>query len=412
METTLTLTEIIAGIISEMKRLDYAEATIENFVRHASRFKEFVLTTTSADRYTEEIGAIYLKQMIDFPFSEARPLNYKEAAYVRCIHKIGEYQIHGTSIKKSKREFAPIENWGLNDIAIIQLYLKAMQTADNSDATKLLRMKHIQKFYLFLISRNLTSVTFVSEKLIHDYVMYLQGYSVVFIKHLLGTLRNYFRFIYKTNYIDKDWSFSVPRVNAVKNCNIPELWDKEKVEKLLQSIDRGNPTGKRNYAIIMVVAELGLRISDISSLKLSSLKWESNEIDYIQHKTKKRVVQPISRETGWAIIDYLKHGRKDVDEPYVFLTSNAPYTQMTTGAIGSILDRAMKKCGLEKKHGIASGMHSLRHALARRLLEEGTELNVIVDIMGHSGYCSSSPYLKVDIDGLRACALSLKSEVE
>lgn len=407
METTRSLTEIIDGVTTEMRRLDYAEATIKDFAWHAAHFKEYVITTTSADTYSEEIGQLYLKHTIGFPFNEARPLDYKEAAYLRCIHKIGEFHVHGTCVKEAKRKYPPIEIWGLNDIEIIQAYLEAMQTADNSDATKLLRMNHIRKFYVFLWSRSLSGVGAVSEKLIHDYVKYLQGYSPVFVKHMLGTLRNYFRFLYKMNYVDKDWSFSVPKVTVAKNSNIPELWDKDKIEKVLQSIDRGNPTGKRNYAIIMVVAELGLRISDISSLTLRSLKWESYEIDYVQHKTKKRVVQPISNETGWAIIDYLRNGRQNVDLPYVFLTSNAPYTQMSTGAIGSILDRAMKKCGLKKKDGIASGMHSLRHSLARRLLEDGTELNVVADIMGHSGYCSTSPYLKVDIDGLRECALSL-----
>ena len=91
----------------------------------------------------------------------------------------------------------------------------------------------------------------------------------------------------------------------------------------------------------------------------------------------------------------------------MFLTANAPYTQLTTGAIGCILDRQMARCGIRKKPGVTSGMHSLRHALARRLLE-GMPLSTVADVMGHAEYNSTVPYLKVDIDGLRACALSLE----
>ena len=266
MEDQQTLTQLINGVEAEMRNTNYAEASIEAFLKHAALFKEFVLKTTSIDYYTEEIGAMYLKEMIDYPFSEFRPLHYKEAAYVRCINKIGDYRIHGTSIKTSKRKFDNIENWGLEDIATIESYLEKMQTADNSNATKILRMNHIRKLYQFLSSRNLHSVASISEELIHDYICFLQGYSQVYLKHMLGTLRNYFRYLYAIDYIKKDWSFSVPRVSAAKNSNIPELWDKEKIDKVLQTVDRGNPTGKRNYAIIMLVAELGLRISDISSL--------------------------------------------------------------------------------------------------------------------------------------------------
>ena len=304
-----------------------------------------------------------------------------------------------------------VSDWELNDKKIIDEYLNAMQTADNSEATKKLRTDHIRRFYRFLESGHLQGIENVTEKVISDYVFSLQGYSPVFVKHLLGSLRNYFRFVYKKEYINCDWSFSVLRVTVAKNRNIPELWDKEKVEKLLQSIDRGNPAGKWDYAVIMLVAELGLKISDISSLKLKSLRWEKYEIDYIQHKTKKRAIQPVSKETGWAIIDYLRHGRADVDEPFVFLTVIAPYTQITPGAVGSILARAGKRCGMQKKPGTVSGMHSLRHGLARKLIEHNTELSVVADIMGHSSYSATSPYLKVDIEGMRRCAISLENEV-
>ena len=213
--------------------------------------------------------------------------------------------------------------------------------------------------------------------------------------------------MYKTGTLTYDWSFAVPRIIVPKHRNVPALWEEFDLERLLKGIDRGNPKGKRDYAIILMVVQLGIRISDISALRLDNLNWERKEIELIQHKTGNRVTFPILPDIGWAIIDYIRYARPKVEEPFVFLTVNAPYTQLTPGAVGCILDRRMKGCGISKRAGVTGGMHSLRHALARRLLEDGTPLSTVADIMGHTSYSSTSPYLKVDVEGLRECALSL-----
>ena len=181
-----------------------------------------------------------------------------------------------------------------------------------------------------------------------------------------------------------------------------------RLRRLLEEVDRGSPAGKRDYAIILLVIQLGLRVSDISNLQLESLKWNRKEIELIQHKTGKRIIQPLLEDVGWAIIDYIKYGRPKVESPFVFLTVNAPYTQMKTNSVRFILSRHMTHCGIKKRIGTVSGMHSLRHALARRLLEKGTSLTTVADVLGHTSYASTSPYLKVDIESLRECALSLE----
>ena len=124
-----------------------------------------------------------------------------------------------------------------------------------------------------------------------------------------------------------DWSFAVPKVIAPKNLNVPALWSREELERLLKSIDRDSPAGKRDYAIILLVVQLGLRIADVSALRLDSLKWERNELEFIQHKTGNRVTQPLLEDVGWAIIDYIKYGRPKAESPFVFLTANAPYKE-------------------------------------------------------------------------------------
>ncbi len=407
MEQKQTISEIAECVISEMARMQYSPQTISTFRVKARQFSSYAQEKTGADYFSEELGRAYLADTIGFPLEENRWLTGPEASYMRCVRRIGEYQLYRAVLRNHAKKAKLADNWGLGDEKIITKYVESVQTADNSEATKKLRIYHIRQFYEFLASRKVAGIHDISAQLISDYAASLQGDSPVYTKHRLATLRFYFRFLHQSGILECDWSFAVPKVIAPKNLNVPALWSKKDLERLLKGIDRGNPAGKRDYAIILLVVQLGLRIADVSGLRLDSLKWERNELELIQHKTGNRAIYPLLEDVGWAIIDYIKYGRPRVESPFLFLTVNAPYTAMKSGSIGCILDRHRVRCGIEKKHGTVSGMHSLRHALARRLLEQGTELSTVANIMGHTSYASTSPYLKVDIEGLRECALSL-----
>lgn len=402
------VSEIIDSIVSEMERLRYSPLSVQGFWYQAKRLQRHILATTGAEFFTEEIGERYLKESIGFPFEEQRPLTNGESAYVRCVRRIGEWQLQGAFNVNRLARKSSCEEWGLGDSKLIAEYIEAVQTADNSDATKKTRLYHIKLFYEFLGFRRINGVREMSAQVISDYVSSMQGGSPVYTKHRLATLRYYFRFLHRNGLSEQDWSYAVPKVFAPKNQNMPALWTPDELKQLLGSIDRGSPSGKRDYAIILLVAQLGLRIADVSTLRLDNLKWEHNELEFVQHKNGKLTVQPLLENVGWAIIDYLRYGRPKVDEPFVFLTVNAPYIQINSSGVGCILARYMQRCGITKKPGTVGGMHSLRHAMARRLQENGIPLSIIADIMGHASFSSTSPYLKVDIDGLRECALSIE----
>lgn len=407
MEQRQTISQIAECVISEMERMQYSPHTISIFRVRVKQLSRYVQEKTGRDFFTEELGRMHLADSIGFPFSENRKLTSQEASHIRCVRRIGEYQLHGAVLRNRAKNSKILSGWELDDGKVIAAYAKAVQAANNSDATKKLRINHIRPFYDFLASKKLSGIHDISAQVISDYAVSLQGGSPVYTKHLLATLRFYFHFLKQNGILECDWSFAVPKVMAPRNLNMPALWEKDDLKRLLKGIDRGNPAGKRDYAIILLVVQLGLRITDVSGLRLDSLKWNRHEIEFIQHKTGNRVTQPLLEDVGWAIIDYIKYGRPDVESPFVFLTVNAPYTPLKAGSIGCILDRHRVRCGIEKKHGAVSGMHSLRHALARRLLEQGVELPTVANIMGHTSYASTSPYLKVDIEGLRECALSL-----
>jgi site-specific recombinase XerD len=271
-----------------------------------------------------------------------------------------------------------------------------------------LRTHHIRLFYEFLESHGLSGTKDITAKVISEYALSMKGGSQVYAKHRLATLRFFFKYLYKNRLSEQDFSVFVPSVRVLQNLNVPALWEKSEIELLLKSIDRGSPAGKRDYAVILLAVQLGLRIHDIANLRLNCLRWELKQLDFIQRKTGNRTIHHLLGDVGWAIIDYIQYARPKVKEDYIFLTVNAPYTKFVPGSVGAILTRHMRRCGIKKLPGTVSGMHSLRHALARRLLEQGTSLQGVADFMGHSKYSSTLPYLKSEIEGMRECALSLK----
>jgi integrase len=160
--------------------------------------------------------------------------------------------------------------------------------------------------------------------------------------------------------------------------------------------------------MIFLAVELGLRAVDIQELKLSNFDFVKKEISVTQHKTGSLNVCPMSPDLGWALIDYIQNGRLKHDSPFVFLTCNAPYRQVSAPAITTVLKTQMKRIGMSvESEYIATGIHSLRHSLAHRLLDDNVSVEMIANVMEQEDIISASAYLKGDINGLRKCALSL-----
>ena len=154
MEQKQTIGEIAECVIMEMKRMQYSPATISAFRVKAKQLSHYVQEKTGADYFSEELGQRYLADTIGFPFAENRWLTSPEAAHMRCVRRIGEYQLYGAVLRNHARKSKNLNGWVLNDEKIITAYIESVQTADNSEGTKNLRINHIRQFYEFLASRN------------------------------------------------------------------------------------------------------------------------------------------------------------------------------------------------------------------------------------------------------------------
>jgi len=246
----------------------------------------------------------------------------------------------------------------------------------------------------------------ITPEIISNYVISICPKHEKSIASILTTLRVFLRFLYLNGYIEKDLSLSVPKQNRYYYPAVPSTWEPAEVKRMLEAIDRGSPLGKRDYAILLLVAKLGIRAGDIKALKLSDLIWTAKTITITQEKTNVEVTYPILHDVGWALIDYLQNARPVCRTPYLFVRLHAPFEAFGENAnLHNIITKYTRLAGISVPRGKRHGLHSLRHSLASTLLEQGASLALISEILGHVDSKSTSVYVHTDLNGLKACAL-------
>jgi integrase/recombinase XerD len=401
----LSFRELTIRLEKELYRLHYNEQSIKYYRLMWRRIAAF-LESEGTKVFTEEAGLRFLEREYNyFELEKAGNLTQSIINVSRVVRMLGDYQLHGCILRRYFKQKKLLQSKAYEEM--LRRYSMHCEMKDYSKVTQNHYRKASEKFMSFLESKGIQDVAAISTGTLNDYINTLLGYSYKMVEQQLCALRSFLRFLYSNQIHIQDLTETLPSINARKQNRIPSVWSPEHVTKLLEAIDRGNPAGKRDYAMILLVARLGLRTIDLKRLKLGNLKWQENRITLIQSKTSRELNLPLLPDVGWAIIDYLKNGRPKVDSPFVFLRHLAPLEPFSDEhRLHQIIVKYMKLAKIPISPQKKRGMHSLRHTLASRLLQENTPLSVISDILGHVSSDSTAVYLKVDVDMLRECALN------
>ncbi len=206
----------------------------------------------------------------------------------------------------------------------------------------------------------------------------------------------------------------LPPQRHVRHESEPHLWTADEIRRVLAAIDRVSATGKRDYAMILTTARLGLRISDLRRLELGDLDWRAKKITIVAHKTGRPLSLPLLDDVGWAIIDYIRGGRPETVCQKVFVKHRHPFdTFGCASSVASRLSRHAARAKIAFGPGEVCGMHSLRGALAVAMIGNGAPVPVVSAVLGHA--CSDTTqayYLRFDVERLRHCALDVEDVIE
>lgn len=223
-----------------------------------------------------------------------------------------------------------------------------------------------------------------------------------------GALRVFLSYLRREGVIANDLASSVPRGRIYRQASIPRAISWLDVERLLASVDCRSDLGKRDYAILTLLASYGLRAREVAALCLDDVDWRHSQISIPMRKGGHSTRYPLSATVGEAIIAYLRVRRTDIADRQIFLVAKSPYTPMRHSAVSCMVSGRMRRIGIQIAR---AGSHTLRHACVQHLVEADLPFKVIGDYVGHRNPASTLIYGKVAVHKLREMIIAQGEDV-
>jgi integrase/recombinase XerD len=237
----------------------------------------------------------------------------------------------------------------------------------------------------------------------HHLLDHSQNRSFSFVRLLAAALRSFLRFCFLDGTIAADLSTAVTPVRRWRLAAVPRFLTAEDVERVIAAADRSTPRGCRSFAILLLLARLGLRASEIIALELDDIRWEAGEI-VVHGKGRLRDRLPLLIDVGEALALYLRAARGPSRSRHVFLRRVAPRIGLTQPSdVSKIAREALQRAGLLPTGRV--GAHIFRHSLATRMIRSGASLAEISQVLRHRSISTTQLYTKVEFEGLRGVAL-------
>ena len=241
------------------------------------------------------------------------------------------------------------------------------------------------------------------EDVIRYIELHARDWSAESGKAMCWSLRAFLRYLHHRGLNPLALAGCVPSIRQWKLASLPTYLSTAQVQKVLHGCDRATATGRRDYAILMMLAKLGLRADEVATLTLDDVDWRSGEM-LVRAKGRQRARMPIPPDVGAALVAYLRNGRPKSSCRRLFLRALAPNVGFASGcAITMIAKTALERAGIR---GYAhQGAHIFRHSLATELLRSGATLSEIGQLLRHESHDTTRIYAKVDVDALRTLSL-------
>jgi len=392
---------LTSEVISYLQKLSYSDSRISQYRSAWQRVAVF-MKENDLQYYTATVGEAFIYHLIrDRIYDD---LDRWEKDIIQCANVVTEFLETGAVKFRRCQKFRQLPG------AVgqtMQNYIAYRKSYGISRGT-IEEYKHrFQNFLSHLEDNGVHDVCLISQKLLMNYANQL-GFCTPYVRHrTLSIIKAYLRYLYDEGLTETDCSRMVPKDKFVKQPKLPSTYTKEEVQALITSIERSSPKGKRDYAMVLITARLGLRATDVCCLTFENILWEQSRIVLTQQKTNVAIELPLLSEIGEAVIDYLKYGRPKSELPYIFLNVNSPYDRLNRSTLHSIICLYLRRAGIQYEKERKHGPHALRHSLAGVLLEKKTPIPVISEVLGHRSTESTRYYLRIDINSLRQCTIEV-----
>ena len=407
----LNVSNLTAAVRIAMIKLKYSSSTMCIYdciwqdliqycnLNHIDFFDENVANSFSLDCYHYKLGD-----------SCSKKDDFRKKTVTRAMQHLMDYQSYGVIFQLSSRDNY---KWHERYKSAFDRYIASMINRGYAKSTLITVKSCLAGFQQFILQKNIYSLSDLNPHIIEEFILTYSKYARSTIPTRMLYLKLMLEHFYQNGITADDLSLVCPKIKHGHFANsFPSVFSPEEMQRILMAIDRSNPCGKRDYALILLIVRLALRIEDAIHLSFSDIDWHQKTVHITQIKTKERVKLPLPEDVGWAIIEYLQNGRPKTDCKYIFVkhnTTNGHYEEFETSPY-HVLQKYLSRAGIATDQERRHGFHALRHSLASELLKKDIPLPVISGILGHSSSESTSVYLSVDLEQLRKCALEVNYE--
>lgn len=403
MEQKILVADLMSELFTKMETNGYKPLTLwrdiypkmQVFVNYAKQNGEAY--------YSEELLESYRNYVLDrfkngdFGNNQKCKLLYN-ADRIRKFYTVGEVDLPP---KDRGTKYVLNSNYQqLHDNFIMSLDKKPKATSDISWS--------VHRYLYFLQSRGIASLESATMNDAREFIIEIAcSMKMSSVKNILIYLKQ-FQMYLLNEHIPGPNCLVLFSTRVHREYPVYDYVHDDELEMIISQIDVSTPKGKRDLAIILLGAVLGIRAGDIIHLKLTDFDWETKEIRFTQSKTGNPIILPLVDSVSEAVLDYITNGRPDYDYPELFLRILAPVTPIGSAtAIQYMFKQYTLKAGIERKPGDGKNFHGLRRRLGRNMLVNDVPLTTIAQVLGHSAYDATKQYLSIDNEHLKLCALDL-----
>jgi len=408
------INDSVESVLAALRDAGRAEETVRRHQAVLERFATF-LAGRGLDRASDRVCIDFIAHQTGVRLGSLREsVTDRDAQAVRRPVVLMADVLAGRAIELDRSVVPMKDNCPARFRPLRDDYLASCRERHNAEATVVAKDKVVSRFFDYLVEVGVDDLATLGVGDLSGFLLRQRRMRRKTVATMRSCLADFLAFLASTGRTSSNLADRLPPHRHVRHESEPHLWSAEEIRKVLAVIDRQSVAGKRDYAMILSTARLGLRISDLRQLELGDLDWRTKRITVIQHKTGRPLSLPLLDDVGWAIIDYVRNGRPETACPKVFVKHRHPFDAFgNASSVASRLSRYAARAGIEFTPGEVCGMHSLRGALAVAMIGGGASIPVVSAVLGHASVDTTQAYyLRFDTERLRCCALDVEDVLE
>jgi integrase/recombinase XerD len=377
---TLKLEHLIDQVMEILKERGYTKKTWELAFRNGrfSSLRHF-FEIRGTDEFSAEIVDEYILEIQRI--YESGQISYYRAAHLKKIARwfVEIYETGSLQLKSGMKSKIVINEYFESVMDRYLDFKRKSASVSSIPGTK----SEVLHFLGFLQNeKRYSDFSQVSLKDVQDFILHTRQRRKGQINCVVYTVKYFLQFLYSTAFIENNLMMAL-HMPVQKAHKILAGFSHDEVDNILAQPDRGTVIGKRDYAILLLGKNTGMRAGDIIRLNRLDIDWKRDQLSVVQGKTGESLTLPLNTETETAIIDYIRNARPECDLPLLFIRQYAPHIALSRQCVTTMFIKHRAAAGISHTSGDGKSFHGLRRSIASWMLEKDVPLTTISQILGH-----------------------------